>query len=351
MRHRPLIRAICILGCVLLAACGGGAGSSSQLPPQNVVKPQSNHVVVAATGDSEDEVRSSIAAGQAAGQTVRYVSVQSRSQTHVFSPYALVARSDATLIVVAYSRAYVWPLSDIHVSYAGSPVDIASLPNAALPRVDAAIRAGASKERVVSAAARIAYCFDCARVIDQHNRLVAYLAQIGLQDAWQFHPDYVPIQSTASTSNRVHTDFIQNYGRNPSCYSRSCYPSTSNGGGGGAPPHATRACVNQNPTTTQPTLATYSVATNGATLALTVFGAATEFSTNTSVTFFNSSGSGVSMTGPDNNKIFNNLPPHSITVVISFVPNVNILFTRTSGNFSETEEGQLNYSGTMQSHC
>src|SRR5579872_2644519 len=190
---------------VILSACSGGSTTSSLPQP---VTAQNHGRIVAPTGDTESELRANIAQAQAAGDTVRVVSVTNGSATHLFSPYALVVRSSKALITFAYNQVFVWPLDRMSLSYGGTNLALNTLPSVTTPILDAQVQ---SSGKVNRPKARAAFCPDCAALYSAKNAKISQIGR-GLQDSWQVNPDYVAFQSTVKT--RAPQEFVP---VDPSC--------------------------------------------------------------------------------------------------------------------------------------
>ncbi|MBV8652056.1 MAG: hypothetical protein JO255_11360, partial [Alphaproteobacteria bacterium] len=211
---------------------------------------------VAVAGDSPAQFEAALRAAQRAGKTVRYVTVKSTRGADDYSVYAQIVRSEHALLVRAYGRMYVYPLTTAAVIYSASvqTVDISSIPIVDAPAIDAAFSSGTVLG--VSATVRKKLCSNCAMVLVRpaHTTVDPTLWH-SAKDTWQAHPDYA-FWSPSSDSRPLTPDFIVgggggsggcyevigssviNVGPNPSggCGPQYYYPVGRGGGGGGNPP-------------------------------------------------------------------------------------------------------------------
>lgn len=183
-----------------LVGCGGDPKTQTTPAEGRNAPPQ---IAVAAVGDSESELRSSIEAAIRSGYQPRYVRVHTMHEDHLFSPYAQLLRTPNAIIARGYGRMFIWNAQSAAVFWNAEPgSQNARLPNVDAPKIDAAakrLRGEAADETIVLSGAR-------SRKRDD--------PWAGLKDPWQISPDYVyvnpaPIASPvgAIASNRRKPSF------------------------------------------------------------------------------------------------------------------------------------------------
>jgi hypothetical protein len=187
-RKRAMATSAAALSSLVVTGCAGGGTGPAPLPAQQ--HPASE--IVAAYGNSEQELMRVISDAKAAGKIARFVTVLNGSVEHVFPPTALIARTDHILIAHAYGHTYVWPLNNVSLVYSGAgPLQMASLPQVSAPHTDKTVMAIAS---FASHTARLnnkrTECNDCYVFVAASSSGVASGSHTTLQDPWQVHPDY-----------------------------------------------------------------------------------------------------------------------------------------------------------------
>jgi hypothetical protein len=224
---------------LLLNGCGG---ASSRIVPHSNERSAASAVTVA--GDSPEEFQGNLDAARAAGKTVRVVSVARASGADLYSAYAQILRSRASLLVRVYGRIHVYQLDAVKVTYPpGTPVNITTLPLVETPTIDAALASGAALG--ASAAVRTTLCRFCDRVLLRSAGTAASSTLwADAKDPWQIAVDYVywSRPSTPVASSQRAKSFLTNCGSNVYCCPSyeppyvvcgQYYPPSDGGGGGG----------------------------------------------------------------------------------------------------------------------
>ncbi len=187
-RKHAVATSAAALSSLVVSGCAGGGTSPASPPAQK----HTTSEIVAAYGNSEQELGRVISDAKAVGKIARFVTVMNGAVQHVFPPSAIVARTDHVLIVHAYGHIYVWPLNNVRLLYSGAgPIPMASLPAVKAPYTDKTVMAIAS---FASHTARLhnarGECNDCYVFVGATRSTATAAPQATVQDPWQVQPDY-----------------------------------------------------------------------------------------------------------------------------------------------------------------
>jgi hypothetical protein len=224
-----------------LAACGGHIASTSPRTPSDS-SPGSGNITqgqfVAVFGDTEDDLRTRIAAAQAAGLQPAYLRLTTGSGDHVFNVYAQMLRSSRALVVRGFGHVYVFRLTDVRgIAYEDTRVDVSAIPQIVWSGADQAAL-GTPGRFVYFQPQKTKLCSDCEVLILDAQPLKAQMAQWnGLIDPWQKSPNYVPWAPSPAPGTR-HTDGTNHCISGPGytecwVYGSGYVPGAGGGGSGG----------------------------------------------------------------------------------------------------------------------
>ncbi|MBV9103989.1 MAG: hypothetical protein JO060_10375 [Candidatus Eremiobacteraeota bacterium] len=190
----------------MLQACTSTAGPPDVRPAplsQSGFSSSTALGAVAAVGDTQQQLHRSVASARRSGKTPLYLEVRAQRKAYVFSPFAQIIRSDHALIVRAYQKIFVFPLSAVSVrlhAQAVTAIDPGTLPRVAAPKIEAGMaRYGRLiakgrldrqyHERMIKR--KQSLCPDCAMLeINPHK--FAHMAMVwnGARDPWQIAARY-----------------------------------------------------------------------------------------------------------------------------------------------------------------
>jgi hypothetical protein len=248
------IVALGVLTAAGLDSCAGGATSAApQARTQGLPR---GGAAIAVAGDTLEQFAANLAAAKAQGKNVRFVKVATAAGVDPYSVYAQVVRTPYAIVVRAYRQMMAYPLAGTTVTYSGAaePIEISSLPQVSMPKVDTAVKNGApgSSKDVLSR-----LCGHCVLVL-VHGAAEPINAKLweSKEDPWQVKADYVfwaPGTETISSGQRKSQYIKQTCAYTSDCNGcgasiQYCFPSQGSyqwpfyhppeptGGGGGAPP-------------------------------------------------------------------------------------------------------------------
>jgi hypothetical protein len=225
---------------IVIAGCGGSGQPETQLPTVGTSGSDSalprDPRIVAVVGDNAGALASSITEARANGKLPLYVDVSGPRGGIDFSAFAPIFRTKHGLVVLAYSKAFVFPLRDVSVRYSvrSAPIDVTMLPLINLPKVDRGVaryhrlKARDTLSRQYPAKSRQkrqSACPDCA-LVQRVKKNNAFLAQIGSipKNPWQNQLSGYPVWNGAARVVSMVQPVCDSYG----CYYYS-YPSFPSG--------------------------------------------------------------------------------------------------------------------------
>ncbi len=144
---------------------------------------------VSVFGNSQAEISAAIDAAWAAHYIPRYIMTQAPKKSYLFAVDAQVFRTPNNLVVHAFRRIYVFPLSIVRTFYTRQPLEIASLPSIDGRGIDTE---RASNFLTADPVLSKNGCPDCVALLIDQN-LVRQISALwnGKLDPWQMTPDYV----------------------------------------------------------------------------------------------------------------------------------------------------------------
>ncbi len=239
MRFRT---ALCLFAIVALGTSGCTSGPTTAQLPNVAAKAGAGSLergalsdsrLVTVVGDDSNSLENAITSARLAGKLPLFVNVSGSKGGTNFSPFAPVFRTRRALVVVAYSNAYAFPLSDVEVRYSAhsQPVDVSALPSIDLPKVDRGIaryyrlvaqHSLQRQYRPEALKAKQAACPNCAyfEPLTPHSSFLTQLASLP-RTSWQSEVVGVPVWNDGA-AHAAQAEVHVAVTNNPPCVSALC---------------------------------------------------------------------------------------------------------------------------------
>jgi hypothetical protein len=211
------------------------------LPASHAIAPNE----VAVVGDTEAALDANIRAARSAKLDPHYIVVSAKSRDYEFSVYHRVLRSKRALIVRAYKRIFVFPISAVKLRYypSGNAIRAADIPrlddgvfDIAVQRYMRLTQHGRASQvfRPTNRAKKQAICADCASVLISPRKIMHFgKAWSSYSTPWQASPDYVFWRPGTRSGVQIASNEEENAGSSGSSGSSGSVGSSESGGSSG----------------------------------------------------------------------------------------------------------------------